>query len=274
MSAKTAVAQALLALCPNTFLLDKDQTAAGFILEAAALRGDAPAAAYGTPHYWQKLRPLEYASTLAAACANLVGTRQVLLVGGLWPRTGRGRPLEGSSGKHRPSHPPPSSTSIRRLWTFGAPAWSAAAPAPTLPTLPISPEPSVVSPSGLGPFASRPTAPCTQSSNAPSTPPAEGAGPRAPRLTFLGFTLYFLRCYVNRPQCLKLLLSPCYSLSQRSPHPLHSLENHRYGYGAPASAGRYPAATSHSDRLVFSLASDLTTLLKKTALPANELAAV
>ena len=85
---KTAVAQALLALCPNTFLLDKDQTAAGFILEAAALRGDAPDAAYGTPHYWQKLRPLEYASTLAAACANLVGTRQVLLVGGFGPELG------------------------------------------------------------------------------------------------------------------------------------------------------------------------------------------
>ena len=85
---KTAVAQALLALCPNTFLLDKDQTAAGFILEAAALRGDAPAAAYGTPHYWQKLRPLEYASTLAAACANLVGTRQVFLVGGFGPELG------------------------------------------------------------------------------------------------------------------------------------------------------------------------------------------
>ena len=85
---KTAVAQALLALCPNTFLLDKDQTAAGFILEAGALRGDAPATAYGTQHYWQKLRPLEYASTLSAACANLVGTRQLLLVGGFGPELG------------------------------------------------------------------------------------------------------------------------------------------------------------------------------------------
>ncbi len=85
---KTAVARALLALCPNTFLLDKDHTAAGFILEAATLRGDAPAAAYGTPHYWQKLRPLEYASALSAACTNLVGTRQVLLVGGFGPELG------------------------------------------------------------------------------------------------------------------------------------------------------------------------------------------
>ena len=85
---KTAVAQALLTLCPHTFLLDKDQTAAGFILEAAALRGNAPDAAYGTPHYWQKLRPLEYASALAAACANLVGTRQALLVGGFGPELG------------------------------------------------------------------------------------------------------------------------------------------------------------------------------------------
>ena len=90
---KTAVAQALLALCPNTFLLDKDQTAAGFILEAAALRGDAPDAAYGTPHYWQKLRPLEYASALSAACTNLVGTRQVLLVGGFGPELGVDSPL-------------------------------------------------------------------------------------------------------------------------------------------------------------------------------------
>ena len=85
---KTAVAQALLAHCPNTLLLDKDQTAAGFILAAAALRGDAPDSAYGTPHYWQKLRPLEYASPLAAACTNLVGTRQVLLVGGFGPELG------------------------------------------------------------------------------------------------------------------------------------------------------------------------------------------
>ena len=100
---KTAIAQALLALCPNTFLLDKDQTAAGFILEAAALRGDAPDAAYGTPHYWQKLRPLEYASALAAACANLVGTRQALLVGGFGPELGVDSLWEGLAANIAPA---------------------------------------------------------------------------------------------------------------------------------------------------------------------------
>ena len=100
---KTAVAQALLALCPNTFLLDKDQTAAGFILEAAALRGDAPDAAYGTPHYWQKLRPLEYASALSAACANLVGTRQALLVGGFGPELGEDVLWEGLAANIAPA---------------------------------------------------------------------------------------------------------------------------------------------------------------------------
>ena len=100
---KTAVAQALLALCPHTFLLDKDQTAAGFILEAAALQGDAPNAAYGTPHYWQKLRPLEYASALAAACANLVGTRQVLLVGGFGPELGADDLWEGLAANIAPA---------------------------------------------------------------------------------------------------------------------------------------------------------------------------
>lgn len=85
---KTAIAQALLPLLPNTFLIDKDQTAGGFILAAAALRGDAPSAAYGAPHYWQQLRPVEYAGPLAIACSNLVGTRQILLVGGFGPELG------------------------------------------------------------------------------------------------------------------------------------------------------------------------------------------
>ena len=100
---KTAVARAILALCPHTFLLDKDQTAAGFILEAAALRGDGPATAYGSPHYWQKLRPLEYASALAAACANLVGTRQVLLVGGFGPELGVDALWEGLAANIAPA---------------------------------------------------------------------------------------------------------------------------------------------------------------------------
>ena len=155
---KTAVAQALLALCPNTFLLDKDQTAAGFILEAAALRGDAPDAAYGTPHYWQKLRPLEYASALSAACANLVGTRQVLLVGGFGPELGEDVLWEGLAANIA-QPPSASSTSIRRPWKFGAPAWPVVAPAPMLPILPISRRPSATFPSGPEPSASQPTAP-------------------------------------------------------------------------------------------------------------------
>ena len=81
---KTAVARTLLPLLPHAFLIDKDQTAAGFILEAA----DDSASAYGTPHYWQTLRPLEYAGPLALACTNLVDTRQVLLVGGFGPELG------------------------------------------------------------------------------------------------------------------------------------------------------------------------------------------
>ena len=79
---KSAVGRALIELCPQTFLLDKDQTASDFILEAAALRSDGPSAAYGSAHYWQKLRPIEYAGPLSTACTNLVANRQILFVGG------------------------------------------------------------------------------------------------------------------------------------------------------------------------------------------------
>ncbi len=79
---KSTVAQRLTERLPETLLIDKDLTAGGFILEAATLRGETAARAYGAPHYWQKLRPLEYAGPTALACANLVGRRQVLLVGG------------------------------------------------------------------------------------------------------------------------------------------------------------------------------------------------
>ena len=126
---KTAVAQALLALCPNTFLLDKDQTAAGFILEAAALRGDAADAAYGAPHYWQKLRPLEYASALTAACTNLVGTRQVLLVGGFGPELGVDSLWQGLAANIAPAtlcvlhfDPPPLDIWRTRMASRGSPA--------------------------------------------------------------------------------------------------------------------------------------------------------
>lgn len=85
---KSSVAKALVRLMPETLLIDKDHTAGGFVLEAAHLRGDGPEAAYGAKHYWQKLRPLEYAGPLRLACDNLVGHRQVLLVGGWGPELG------------------------------------------------------------------------------------------------------------------------------------------------------------------------------------------
>ena len=85
---KSSVAKALISLMPETLLLDKDYTAGGFILEAADQRGDGPEHAYGATHYWQKLRPLEYAGPLRLACENLVGRRRVLLVGGWGPELG------------------------------------------------------------------------------------------------------------------------------------------------------------------------------------------
>ena len=82
---KSAVAAQLVHLLPNAFWIDKDTTAAQFILAAAAAQKTPPDQAYGTPHYWQVLRPLEYAGPTALACGNLSGTRQVLLVGGWGP---------------------------------------------------------------------------------------------------------------------------------------------------------------------------------------------
>lgn len=125
---KTAVARALLSLLPNTFLIDKDQTAGGFILTAAAQRGDPPASAYGTSHYWQQLRPLEYAGPLTTACSNLVGTRQILLVGGFGPELGE-NDLWPSLGKKiapaplRVLHldPPPLETWRARMAGRGSP---------------------------------------------------------------------------------------------------------------------------------------------------------
>ena len=81
---KSAAAARLAALVPNTTWIDKD-TAAGFILAAASADGVPASRAYGTARYWSTLRPLEYAGATAQACANLVGTRLVLLVGGWGP---------------------------------------------------------------------------------------------------------------------------------------------------------------------------------------------
>jgi len=82
---KTALACRLLELRPNALCVDKDLTAAGFILAAARAAGIDAACAYGTERYWQALRPLEYAGAMASACANMQGQRTVLLVGGWGP---------------------------------------------------------------------------------------------------------------------------------------------------------------------------------------------
>jgi hypothetical protein len=82
---KSALAARLVELVPNSFWIDKDTAAAGFVLQAARDAGHPEDRAYGTPQYWQVLRPLEYAGPLALACANLVGRRLVLLSGGWGP---------------------------------------------------------------------------------------------------------------------------------------------------------------------------------------------
>ena len=85
---KSSVAAELIRRQPESLLIDKDRTAGGFILEAAALRGDGADSAYAADHYWQRLRPLEYAGAMRLACDNLVARRQVLLVGGWGPELG------------------------------------------------------------------------------------------------------------------------------------------------------------------------------------------
>jgi energy-coupling factor transporter ATP-binding protein EcfA2 len=84
-SGKSTVAAQLLRRLPGTLLIDKDWSAGGFILEADRQDGGDGSAAYGTPRYWQRLRPLEYAGAMRAACAQLVGRRTVILAGGWGP---------------------------------------------------------------------------------------------------------------------------------------------------------------------------------------------
>ena len=124
---KSAVGRALIELCPQTFLLDKDQTASEFILEAAALRNDGPSAAYGSAHYWEKLRPIEYAGSLSTACTNLVADRQILFVGGFGPELGIDSLWEDLSEKIAPSSlrvlhldPPPLETWRTRMADRGS----------------------------------------------------------------------------------------------------------------------------------------------------------
>jgi len=100
---KTAVAVRLVERVPNSLYLDKDTTAAGFILQAARDQGLPASQAYGTEHYHQTLRPLEYAGPVAQACANLVGTRLVLLVGGWGPELSVPRLWTGLRQKVAPS---------------------------------------------------------------------------------------------------------------------------------------------------------------------------
>jgi hypothetical protein len=82
---KSTVAAQLLRSIGTAVLVDKDLTAAGFILQAAAGRGLDSQAAYGSDEYHTVLRPLEYSGAMAQACANLVGDRLVLLCGGWGP---------------------------------------------------------------------------------------------------------------------------------------------------------------------------------------------
>ena len=82
---KSSVCERLLELVPNSFLVDKDCTAGGFILEASRAAGEPADSAYGTERYWHSLRPLEYAGALSVAGANLVGRRIVFLGGGWGP---------------------------------------------------------------------------------------------------------------------------------------------------------------------------------------------
>ena len=51
----------------------------------------------------KNLRPLEYASALSAACTNLVGTRQALLVGGFGPELGVDSLWEGLAASIAPA---------------------------------------------------------------------------------------------------------------------------------------------------------------------------
>ena len=92
---KSAVAERVLGLVPNSIAIEKDTVAAGFIIAASRAAGRTDESAYGSEEYWARLRPLEYAGATAQACQNLVGRRIVLLIGGwgpelavasLWPR--------------------------------------------------------------------------------------------------------------------------------------------------------------------------------------------
>lgn len=87
-SGKSRLAEALQRVLPGSFVVDKDWCSGPFILEIARQTATPPEEAYGTDLYWERLRPLEYGTAVASACANLVGARTVFLVGGWGPELG------------------------------------------------------------------------------------------------------------------------------------------------------------------------------------------
>ena len=124
---KSAAAARLTTLVPNTVWIDKDTSAAGFILAAASAAHVPAAQAYGTRQYWSTLRPLEYAGATAQACSNLVGTRLVFLVGGWGPELSVPHLWSGMRSKIAPSHlsvihldPPPLDAWRSRLVARGS----------------------------------------------------------------------------------------------------------------------------------------------------------
>jgi len=117
---KSSVAVRLVELVPNAFYLDKDITAGGFILQAARDREIPAAQAYGAEHYHRHLRPLEYAGPMAQACANLIGSRLVLLVGGWGPELAVPRLWTGLRERLAPAR-----FSVVHLDAPPLPAWQA-----------------------------------------------------------------------------------------------------------------------------------------------------
>ncbi len=87
-SGKSSLAGALQRLLPGSFTVDKDWCSGPFILEIARQTATPVEEAYGTEVYWERLRPIEYGTAAAVACANLMGARTVFLVGGWGPELG------------------------------------------------------------------------------------------------------------------------------------------------------------------------------------------
>ena len=101
-SGKSRLAEALQRVLPGSFVVDKDWCSGPFILEIARQTATPPEEAYGTDLYWERLRPLEYGTAVASACANLVGARTVFLVGGWGPELGVEHLWTSLRGHNRP----------------------------------------------------------------------------------------------------------------------------------------------------------------------------